>query len=355
MICCCSFRRAVIALCSILICFLLCSCGPRNDSVLEIVSEPRGQASPSEDSSAISVEPGSDTNPSLPSSEPTPSPTPLPTPTPTPAPTPTPTPTPVPEDPQILPVSSTRLVTEDDLKKLDSSQLMLARNEIYARHGRMFNDSEIKAYFERQNWYKGTIQPADFSNSLLSDIEIQNVGRISDYENMLPANISDGSYQISPLLTNNVHSGVFGEYIEAELRQNIVLSWDYIDSLQIGDTVDLSRYDNGTISKVVSIEPTSRGKHIKLENGYRIVNFYFYPPETDLPIYQTIGTYTIPVSGDVHIYDDYGAMIGPPSDYSSVEDLINSEAYAVSGVAVNVYVEDGVATELRTYYTPLWR
>ena len=43
---------------------------------------------------------------------------------------------------------------------------MIARNEIYARHGRKFNDSELQAYFNSKSWYKGTVNPEDFSTSV---------------------------------------------------------------------------------------------------------------------------------------------------------------------------------------------
>ena len=42
----------------------------------------------------------------------------------------------------ILPMSSKRKLKEKDLKKLGAKKLRIARNEIYARHGRMFQDQE---------------------------------------------------------------------------------------------------------------------------------------------------------------------------------------------------------------------
>ena len=82
----------------------------------------------------------------------------------------------------ILPDSATRLLTYDDIKDLSSKQLKLARNEIYARHGRKFDDDEIRTYFESQSWYNGTIKSKDFSESMLSKIEKKNVAFIKKYE-----------------------------------------------------------------------------------------------------------------------------------------------------------------------------
>lgn len=86
------------------------------------------------------------------------------------------------ESEYILPDSSTRLLTYDDIKHLSKKQLKLARNEIYARHNRKFDDDEIRAYFESQSWYKGKINPKDFSESMLSKIEKKNVKFIKKYE-----------------------------------------------------------------------------------------------------------------------------------------------------------------------------
>ena len=43
--------------------------------------------------------------------------------------------------------------TLQDLSILDSYGLKITRNEIFARHGRMFNDQELQEYFKRQQWY----------------------------------------------------------------------------------------------------------------------------------------------------------------------------------------------------------
>lgn len=115
---------------------------------------------------------------------PTPAPTPSPTPTPPPTPTPTPEPTPEPEH-YILPFSSTRLITEEDLKSLTWEECTLARNEIFARHGRMFKNAAIREYFEKQSWYKGTVPAEEFDahfNDNLTAIEIANIQTIRNYE-----------------------------------------------------------------------------------------------------------------------------------------------------------------------------
>lgn len=83
----------------------------------------------------------------------------------------------------ILPDSSDRELTEEDLQGLSKEQLRLARNEIYARHGRIFQDETLKTYFEAQDWYVGSILPEDFSDTeILTDLELDNANFILQHE-----------------------------------------------------------------------------------------------------------------------------------------------------------------------------
>ncbi len=78
--------------------------------------------------------------------------------------------------------SNKRYLTEADLKGLDAWSLMIARNEIYARHGRKFNDANIQAYFNKQSWYRGTIAPDDFDPGVFNIYEEANIDFIRAHE-----------------------------------------------------------------------------------------------------------------------------------------------------------------------------
>lgn len=82
----------------------------------------------------------------------------------------------------ILPDSDSRYLTEDDLAGLSAEQCRLARNEIYARHGRRFQDAGLQLYFDSCSWYSGTIDPADFSDSVFNEYERANSRLIVEYE-----------------------------------------------------------------------------------------------------------------------------------------------------------------------------
>ena len=72
--------------------------------------------------------------------------------------------------------------TTEELSWLDSYGLCITRNEIYARHGRMFNDQDIQDYFNRQDWYVAQTASADFDDSVLNEVELYNVELIHSYE-----------------------------------------------------------------------------------------------------------------------------------------------------------------------------
>ena len=59
--------------------------------------------------------------------------------------------------------SSSRKLTEADIKNLTNDQISIAQNEIWARHGRKFKNKWLQEYFNKQSWYKGTIEPQDFN------------------------------------------------------------------------------------------------------------------------------------------------------------------------------------------------
>ena len=76
----------------------------------------------------------------------------------------------------VLPDSNTRLYTEDEVQQLNDYDLTIAINEIYARHGLMFNDSDLVEHFTSQSWYVPTRTLADFEEgSLFNEVEQQNI------------------------------------------------------------------------------------------------------------------------------------------------------------------------------------
>jgi len=83
-------------------------------------------------------------------------------------------------DEYVLPDSSSKKLTLESLKNLNSSQLRIARNEIYARHGYIFGDDELNIYFSNKSWY------VPIGNDVnLNEIELYNIGIIKQAESEL--------------------------------------------------------------------------------------------------------------------------------------------------------------------------
>ena len=82
----------------------------------------------------------------------------------------------------ILPGSDSRYYTMDELMGLTAEECRLARNELFARHGRRFQDETLQAYFDSLSWYNGTIDPEDFDESIFNDYEVANRDLIVQYE-----------------------------------------------------------------------------------------------------------------------------------------------------------------------------
>jgi len=83
----------------------------------------------------------------------------------------------------ILQDSNKNKLTDAQLKNLTGHDLMLARNEIFARHGYVFKKEPFKSYFEAKSWY--TPNPSfKGSDSQLSSVEKYNIKLILKYENI---------------------------------------------------------------------------------------------------------------------------------------------------------------------------
>lgn len=84
----------------------------------------------------------------------------------------------------VLPESNIEYLSENDLYGFTAEECRLARNEIYARHGRKFKDEFLQEYFNSKSWYDGTVNPDDFQESWLNEYEIANRDLILQYEEL---------------------------------------------------------------------------------------------------------------------------------------------------------------------------
>lgn len=78
--------------------------------------------------------------------------------------------------------SSTHLLDGYDLRNFTEQQLCVARNEILARHGWLFEDKMLRDYFYSKEWYQPSVPGSQFDYSVLSTTEDQNIKLIKVYE-----------------------------------------------------------------------------------------------------------------------------------------------------------------------------
>ncbi|MCU5681297.1 YARHG domain-containing protein [Bacillus wiedmannii] len=78
----------------------------------------------------------------------------------------------------IFPDSDIRKLTSAELTYLSKEQLKIARNEIYARHGNIFQTKDMQAYFSKQSWYREN----PYFTGKLTDIETYNIELIKSRE-----------------------------------------------------------------------------------------------------------------------------------------------------------------------------
>lgn len=101
-----------------------------------------------------------------------------------------------------FPDSDSRYLTSDDTQHLTLQEICYAKNEIYARRGRLFDSRELQDYFNTQLWYSGTIAPENFQDSVFNSYEATNVQYLTKLENSL----SDGKGYVLDTDGYDIHS-----------------------------------------------------------------------------------------------------------------------------------------------------
>ena len=115
--------------------------------------------------------------------------------------------------------SDEKYFTEEDLKHFCTYDLYLARNEIYARHGYIFDSPDLQEYFGGKTWYNPTTK--DVPDSALNEYERANVQLILSLENGKIVSSSN----TKALNTDEQPESAFGEYLV--FLVNAVNSGDY--------------------------------------------------------------------------------------------------------------------------------
>lgn len=82
----------------------------------------------------------------------------------------------------VLPESDTKYYMLKEIAKLSPEELRIARNEIYARHGREFDSQDLKNHFQSKEWYDPTVPADEFDENVLNEYEKANIDTILQAE-----------------------------------------------------------------------------------------------------------------------------------------------------------------------------
>lgn len=93
------------------------------------------------------------------------------------------------EEDYIFPDSAERFMEKEELYGIDHETLRKGRNEVYARHGRKFDDVRLQEYFDSKYWYEGTAEPDAFNEDVMNEYEKDNIQLIKDAEDVLSNSI----------------------------------------------------------------------------------------------------------------------------------------------------------------------
>ena len=113
--------------------------------------------------------------------------------------------------------SDRQYITEADMAGWNQKTALLARNEIYARHGYVFKTQEIQNYFAAKSWYTPN---SSYDGSDLSDVEKANVDTISAYEQKMGWTEQD----VAPA---KLAQGAVSSYVESQ--GDYCTGFDYVE------------------------------------------------------------------------------------------------------------------------------
>ena len=82
----------------------------------------------------------------------------------------------------IIPDSSVRELTDYDVMYMNKQELILARNEIFARHGYAFSSDNLLEYFAHCSWYVPDVAPGREDLIKFNKVEKANINLLKEYQ-----------------------------------------------------------------------------------------------------------------------------------------------------------------------------
>jgi hypothetical protein len=148
-----------------------------------------------------------------------------------------------------FPQGSQKLLTASELAGLSAYDLKIMRNEIFARHGYIFADNDLREYFTRQSWYNP--QYADVA-SMLTDLERSNISLLKRMDENSTTTTA-ALFQVSGneaigSETNSAVSGKVQQFFDDGNVQNIAALLNYF-SFPIRRYYEVNNYSYDGLKK----------------------------------------------------------------------------------------------------------
>lgn len=87
-------------------------------------------------------------------------------------------------DEYIFPDSDKRYLSDEEVRSVSAEELRIGRNEIFARHGAIFESEDLQVYFSERPWYSGKIPVSEINlETEFNDFEKRNIELIKSIEN----------------------------------------------------------------------------------------------------------------------------------------------------------------------------
>ncbi|MDC7280263.1 MULTISPECIES: YARHG domain-containing protein [Pseudobutyrivibrio] len=78
--------------------------------------------------------------------------------------------------------TTSKVYSASDFEGVPKDVIHIIKNEMYARHGYSFRDSNLMNYFMGQVWYSPSIMPADFSEKTFTETEVKNLDLLNSID-----------------------------------------------------------------------------------------------------------------------------------------------------------------------------
>lgn len=211
----------------------------------------------------------------------------------------------------VLPMSSTKLYSKDYLTCLDNNQLWIARNEIFARYGRQFDNVYLQQYFESCSWYEGTTKKDKFDESVLNDIEKDNLKAIKSAEKEHEKN---QPYPKKYKIGKQIEIDLDGDGKKNVLQYQVKNSTTDTDNYKAYITIDGTTFDLEDFG-IYMIMPEEKGFYITDLADYKKgleIAIMDYGPSNDLETYFFTYNGKLEYIGDVtgFPFKEYGGYDG---------------------------------------------